>query len=152
MKPDQATGDGGLTGEGGAGSSEVEKLLGQAAERAQQDFRVAMDDDFNTPQALSSLYELVRSVNQARDAGVSQAALAAAQDTLGELGGVLGLRLTSETAPDPKLAALVEMLVEIRDELRAAEQWELADRIRLRLADQDILLEDGKHGTSWRQG
>ncbi len=152
MKPDQATGDGGLTGEGGAGSSEVEKLLGQAAERAQQDFRVAMDDDFNTPQALSSLYELVRSVNQARDAGVSQAALAAAQDTLGELGGVLGLRLTSETAPDPKLAALVEMLVEIRDELRAAEQWELADRIRQRLADQDILLEDGKHGTSWRQG
>jgi cysteinyl-tRNA synthetase len=110
-----------------------------------------MDDDFNTPQALSSLYELVRSVNQARDAGVSQAALAAAQDTLGELGGVLGLRLASATAPDPKLAALVEMLVEIRDELRAAEQWELADRIRQRLADQDILLEDGKHGTSWRQ-
>jgi cysteinyl-tRNA synthetase len=152
MKPDQATGDGGFTGEGGAGSSEVEKLLAQAAERAQQDFRVAMDDDFNTPQALSSLYELVRSVNQARDAGVSQAALAAAQDTLGELGGVLGLRLASGTAPDPKLAALVEMLVEIRDELRAAAQWELADRIRQRLADQDILLEDGKHGTSWRQG
>ena len=152
MKPDQATGDGGLTREGGAESSEVEKLLAQAVERAQQDFRVAMDDDFNTPQALSSLYELVRSVNQARDAGVSQAALAAAQDTLGELGGVLGLRLASGTTPDPKLAALVEMLVEIRDELRAAEQWELADRIRQRLADQDILLEDGKHGTSWRQG
>jgi cysteinyl-tRNA synthetase len=152
MKPDQATGDGGLTGEGGAGSSEVEKLLAQAAERAQQDFRVAMDDDFNTPQALSSLYELVRSANQARDAGVSRAALAAAQDMLAELGGVLGLRLASGTAPDPKLAALVEMLVEIRDELRAAEQWELADRIRQRLADQDILLEDGKHGTSWRQG
>ena len=152
MKPDRATGDGGLTEEGDPGSSEVEKLLAQAVERAQQDFRVSMDDDFNTPQALSSLYELVRSVNQARDAGVSQAALAAAQGTLGELGGVLGLRLASVTTPDPKLAALVEMLVEIRDELRAAEQWELADRIRQRLADQDILLEDGKHGTSWRQG
>jgi cysteinyl-tRNA synthetase len=152
MKPDRATGGGGLTGAGGVGSSEVEKLLAQAVERAQQDFRVSMDDDFNTPQALSSLYELVRSANQARDAGVSRAALAAAQDMLAELGGVLGLRLASGTAPDPKLAALVEMLVEIRDELRAAEQWELADRIRQRLADQDILLEDGKHGTSWRQG
>ncbi len=151
MKPDQAAGDEGLTGEGGAGNSEVEKVLAQAVERTQQDFRVAMDDDFNTPQALSSLYELVRSVNQARDAGVSPTALAGAQGTLGELGGVLGLRLASGTAPDPRLAALVEMLVEIRDELRAAEQWELADRIRQRLADQNILLEDGKHGTSWRQ-
>jgi cysteinyl-tRNA synthetase len=70
---------------------------------------------------------------------------------LSELGGVLGLRLTPQIELDPRLAALVEMLVEIRDELRAAEQWELADRIRQRLADQDILLEDGKHGTSWRQ-
>jgi cysteinyl-tRNA synthetase len=137
VKPAQATGDGGLPGEGGAGSSEDEKLLAQAVERAQHDFRVAMDDDFNTPQALSSLYELVRSVNQARDTGVRQT--------------VLGLRLTPQIELDPRLAALVEMLVEIRDELRAAEQWELADRIRQRLADQDILLEDGKHGTSWRQ-
>jgi len=151
VKPAQATGDGGLTGEGGAGSSEGEKLLAQAVERGQHDFRVAMDDDFNTPQALSSLYELVRSVNQARDAGVSQTALAEARETLSELGGVLGLRLTPQIELDPRLAALVEMLVEIRAELRAAEQWELADRIRQRLADQDILLEDGKHGTSWRQ-
>jgi cysteinyl-tRNA synthetase len=151
VKPAQATGDGGLPGEGGAGSSEDEKLLAQAVERAQHDFRVAMDDDFNTPQALSSLYELVRSVNQARDTGVSQTALAEARATLSELGGVLGLRLTPQIELDPRLAALVEMLVEIRDELRAAEQWELADRIRQRLADQDILLEDGKHGTSWRQ-
>ncbi len=151
VKPAQATGDGGPTGKGGAGSSEGEKLLAQAVERAQHDFRVAMDDDFNTPQALSSLYELVRSVNQARDVGVSQTALAEARETLSELGGVLGLRLTPRIELDPRLAALVEMLVEIRDELRAAEQWELADRIRQRLADQDILLEDGKHGTSWRQ-
>lgn len=151
VKPAQATGDGGLIGGGGAGSSEDEKLLAQAVERRQHDFRVAMDDDFNTPQALSSLYELVRSVNQARDVGVSQTALAEARETLSELGGVLGLRLTPQIELDPRLAALVEMLVEIRDELRAAEQWELADRIRQRLADQDILLEDGKHGTSWRQ-
>ena len=151
VKPAQATGDGGLTGKGGAGSSEDEKLLAQAVERGQHDFRVAMDDDFNTPQALSSLYELVRSVNQARDAGVSQTALAEARETLSELGGVLGLRLTPQIELDPRLAALVDMLVEIRAELRAAEQWELADRIRQRLADQDILLEDGKHGTSWRQ-
>jgi cysteinyl-tRNA synthetase len=151
VKPAQATGDGGLPGEAGAGSSEDEQLLAQAVERAQHDFRVAMDDDFNTPQALSSLYELVRSVNQARDTGVRQTALAEARATLSELGGVLGLRLTPQIELDPRLAALVEMLVEIRDELRAAEQWELADRIRQRLADQDILLEDGKHGTSWRQ-
>ena len=138
----------GSVGEGGP----AEKDLAEAVATAQADFEAAMDDDFNTPQALGSLYELVRSTNLARDRGVSQSALQVAQQKLLELAGVLGLRLAGRVAPDPRLAGMVEVLVEIRDELRAAEQWELADRIRQRLAAQGIQLEDGKHGTSWRQG
>ena len=130
----------------------AEKDLAEAVATAQADFEAAMDDDFNTPQALGSLYELVRSTNLARDRGVSQSALQVAQQKLLELAGVLGLRLAGRVAPDPRLAGMVEVLLEIRDELRAAEQWELADRIRQRLAGQGIQLEDGKHGTSWRQG
>jgi len=124
--------------------------LGRAVEAAQADFVVAMDDDFNTPRALSSLYELVRSINQARDAGVSQPALEEAQAKLRELANVLGLQLVPAAPPDH--AGLIDLMVEIREELRAAQQWELADRIRVRLAEQGVQLEDGKHGTSWRSG
>jgi len=129
----------------------AEQVLAEAVRAAQADFEAAMDDDFNTPKALSSLYELVRSTNLARDKGVGQPALEAAQQKLLELAGVLGLRLAGGPTTEPRLAGLVDLLVEIRDELRAAEQWELADRIRRRLAAEGIQLEDGKHGTSWRQ-
>ena len=130
----------------------AERDLAEAVTTAQAGFEAAMDDDFGTPQALSSLYELVRSTNLARDKGASQSALQVAQEKLLELAGVLGLRLAGGVAADPRLAGMVDVLVEIRDELRAAEQWDLADRIRQRLAGQGIQLEDGKHGTSWRQG
>ena len=130
----------------------AEQALAEAASTAQAGFEAAMDDDFNTPQALGSLYELVRSTNLARDKGVGQPAIQIAQQKLLELAGVLGLRLAGRAAPEPELAGMVDLLVEIRDELRAAEQWELADRIRRHLAAKGIQLQDGKHGTSWRQG
>jgi len=137
----------GPLGEGGP----AEQDLAQAVATAEANFEAAMDDDFNTPQALSSLYELVRSTNLARDKGAGQPALQLAQQKLQQLAGVLGLRLVDRAPADPRLGGMVDLLVEIREELRAAEQWELADRIRLRLASQGIQLEDGKHGTSWRQ-
>jgi len=137
----------GPLGEGGP----AEQDLAQAVASAEASFEAAMDDDFNTPQALSSLYELVRSTNLARDKGAGQPALQLAQQKLQQLAGVLGLRLVDRAPADPRLGGMVDLLVEIREELRAAEQWELADRIRLRLASQGIQLEDGKHGTSWRQ-
>jgi len=143
LKPAEPT----PVGEGGP----AEQVLAEAVRAAQADFEAAMDDDFNTPKALSSLYELVRSTNLARDKGVGQPALEAAQQKLLELASVLGLRLAAGPATEPRLAGLVDLLVEIRDELRAAEQWELADRIRRRLAAEGIQVEDGKHGTSWRQ-
>ncbi|MGH2619679.1 MAG: cysteine--tRNA ligase [Anaerolineales bacterium] len=138
------------TGPEGAGGP-AEQVLSEAVKTAQAAFEAAMDDDFNTPQALGGIYELVRSTNLARDKGVGQPSVQIAQQKLLALAGVLGLRLAGGAAPEPRLAEMVDLLMEIRDELRAAEQWELADRIRQRLAAQGIQLEDGKHGTSWRQ-
>lgn len=118
-------------------------------DKASQDFIQAMDDDFNTPRALSAIYELVRGINQARDAGASQQELGEAQDKLREIAGVLGLRLTGPRGLESQASGLVELLLEIREELRESEHWALADRIRDRLSEQGVMLEDGKQGTIW---
>jgi cysteinyl-tRNA synthetase len=109
-----------------------------------------MDDDFNTCAALSHLFDLVRSINQARDAGVRQDRLQPAQDMLRALGGVLGLRLQEARSQAKEAAPFVDLLVEIRGELRRIRQWGLADKIRDRLTQQGIVLEDGPDGTTWR--
>jgi cysteinyl-tRNA synthetase len=138
--------------EAGAEPPRNAAALSEATTVARADFTAAMDDDFSTPQALAALFDLVRAINQARGAGSARAELEPAQEALRELATVLGLRLERRPSADPARAALIDLLVEVRDELRAAELWELADRIRQRLAEHDILLEDGKQGTLWRQG
>lgn len=130
----------------------VEHELAAQAETTRRGFEQAMDDDFNTPGALSHLFELVRAINQARDAGASAAALGAAQAVLRELAGVLGLRLEVEPRAARQAAPFIDLLVEIREELRQAKQWALADRIRQRLQEMGVVLEDGRSGTHWRIG
>ncbi len=125
--------------------------LREAARQTRQRFVSAMDDDFNTPQALAALFDLVRAINQARDEGVAGPAFADAQATLLELAGVLGLRL--ELPPTEQVQAIapfVDLLVRVRGDLRAAKQWALADQIRDELAKLGIILEDGPSGTTWR--
>jgi cysteinyl-tRNA synthetase len=132
----------------GSGTGDAAGLAEKAAE-ARRGFEAAMDDDFNTAGALSHLFDLVRAINQARDLGASSDALQAGQTTLRELGGILGLRLEARGLENREAGRLLDLLVEIRDELRRARQWELADRIRDRLAEQGITLEDGQAGTRW---
>ncbi|HET7011373.1 MAG TPA: cysteine--tRNA ligase [Anaerolineales bacterium] len=123
--------------------------LTEQAAAARRGFEAAMDDDFNTAGALSQLFELVRAINQARDRGASNASLKVGQEALRELAGILGLRLDVRRFDDKRAAPLLDLLVQVRSELRQARQWELADRIRDRLAEQGITLEDGQDGTHW---
>jgi cysteinyl-tRNA synthetase len=111
-------------------------------------FIAAMDDDLNTPQALASLFDLTREINRGHDDGKR---IGAAQGTLRELTGVLGLRLYPEDEKTTQPASpFVELLAEIRQELRDAKQWELADRIRDRLQALGVSLEDSADGSKWR--
>lgn len=114
-------------------------------------FIAAMDDDLNTPQALAALFDLAREINRARDGGQP---IAAAQETLRELGGLLGLTFADRgpAAGAAQLAAqpFIEMLVSARAELRQARQYALADRIRDQLAAQGVTLEDTPEGTLWQ--
>jgi cysteinyl-tRNA synthetase len=111
-------------------------------------FSEAMDDDFNTPQAIAVLFDLAREINQAADSGLS---FLKAQSILSELGrNVLGLKLeTSEFMgePIPEIAQQVNRLVEERNRLRKAKKWQEADKIRAKLDKMGVTLEDTPEGT-----
>lgn len=146
---------GGLRPAGGSSSvGEDVDALREATENARANFIAAMDDDFNTSSALAVLFELVRAINTARSSGVSGPFYLAAQKTLRELAGVLGLRLEAPAEPDASTTVgvkpFIDLLVEVRAGLREAKQWALADKVRNRLGEMSIVLEDGPSGTTWR--
>jgi cysteinyl-tRNA synthetase len=135
------------------GSSEsgpaVDQLAGTAA-LAHEHFVEAMDDDFNTSGAMAALFELVRAINVARDAGAGPQALERAQTELHTLAGVLGLTL-ERAQQSQEAAPFIELLIELRAELRKAKQFGLADLLRSRLGDLGVILEDSPQGTTWKQ-
>jgi cysteinyl-tRNA synthetase len=110
-------------------------------------FLAAMEDDLNTSQAIGVLFDLAREINRGRDAGHS---VAEAQALLRELAGVLGLRLEAGANDTMGAAPFIELLIELRKELREAKQYALADRIRDGLGELDIVLEDAAGGTTWK--
>ena len=111
-------------------------------------FEEAMDDDLNTPRALAVLFELTREINRHKEAGGD---VAEAQALLKKLGDLLGLSFSDPTSTDSVAAhPFIELLIEVRRELREAKQYTLADSIRARLKERGVALEDGPEGTSWR--
>lgn len=146
--PDETWGDPAST----EGQPEATAALQKATETARAGFEAAMDDDFNTPQALAHLFDLKREIFKGRDSGASPANLHLARETLAELGGILGLRMKElpqgggEQAAEPFIA----LLVEVRRDLKAAKQFALADSIRDRLKTLGVRLEDRPDGTIWK--
>jgi cysteinyl-tRNA synthetase len=128
----------------------LDALKGQMEETRQR-FIEAMDDDFNTAGALGHLFDLVRVINQARDAGLDQESLSKAQDLLRELAeGIFGLRLERSEMVGAQAAPFIDLLVEIRNELRNQKLWTLSDKLREQLSELGVILEDSKNGTTWR--
>ncbi|MFL5806489.1 MAG: cysteine--tRNA ligase [Roseiflexaceae bacterium] len=124
--------------------------LAEVAQSAREHFAQAMDDDFNTAGALAALFELVRAINTARDAGIGGEPFAAAQAALRELAGVLGLQLDPQRQNDQQAAPFIDLLIELRAELRKAKQFALADMLRSRLVELGVTLEDTPQGTRWK--
>jgi cysteinyl-tRNA synthetase len=112
-----------------------------------QRFTDSMDDDFNSPQALAVLFDLTREINRAKD----NQAVGKAQEMLRELTCILGLNLLEpQRAVSSDISAFIDLLVNTRTELRAAKQWVLADQIRDRLVELNVVLEDTSRGTGWK--
>jgi cysteinyl-tRNA synthetase len=118
-------------------------------------FVQVMDDDFGTPQAIATLFDLGHEVNALLNSEqpVSRATLEAIDSLYRELGGdVLGIvpenlahEAGGELADD-----LIRLLIDLRQEAREARDWAKADAIRDRLAKMGVALEDGPEGTRWR--
>ena len=149
-------------GEKGEGQIDVDTYRSQ--------FVTAMDDDFNTARALATLFDLAREINRAVESGYR---VASAQKMLVELSGVLGLTFRPPEKPvmDAGLLArirdsvyrelnrvvtvekvqtaegLVEELIGLRNQLRQAKEWRLADIVRSKLCEAGITLEDTPKGT-----
>ena len=125
--------------------------------QARQRFVEAMDDDFNAPGGLAVLHDLTREVNTLLNSGqpVSKAVLEAIDATYRELGGtVLGIvpeeTAVAGTGNAEREAGLIQMLVDLRAQARANRDFGTADRIRARLAELGVTLEDRPDGTVWR--
>jgi len=125
--------------------------LATQAESTKQSFTAAMDDDFNTPLAIAALHELVKAINTARDNNAADEQLQPAQATLRELTGVLGLRLQEKTGSGDA-DKFIDLLIEVRSEVRKQKLWALSDQIRDQLKELGVMIEDSKDGTTWRWG
>jgi cysteinyl-tRNA synthetase len=120
-------------------------------------FHAAMDDDFNTPEALAVLFDLVREINRVRAEDEATAAgLGAELRRLGEVLGILQddpeAYLQGEGGAEGLSDADIEDLIRQRADARKSKQWAEADRIRDELQAAGIVLEDAAGGTSWRRG
>jgi cysteinyl-tRNA synthetase len=132
-------------------SPDAAALLSSACTASRDNFIAAMDNDFNTAGAVAALFELVKAINTARDNSASAEQLKPAQDVLRELSAVLGLRLR-EKEGSGDADKFIDLLVEVRAEVRKQKLWLLSDLIRDRLKGMGVTIEDGKEGTTWRWG
>jgi cysteinyl-tRNA synthetase len=124
--------------------------LAAMAEETGQRFYAAMDDDFNTPEALAALFDLARAINRARGAGESVPRLEPARETLVALAEVLGLDLAREPERQAGDAApFIDLLLRVRDALRQQREWALADLIRDELGKLEVVVEDTPAGAAW---
>ncbi|MDR9768378.1 cysteine--tRNA ligase [Shewanella baltica] len=117
-------------------------------------FKAAMDDDFNTPEAYSVLFDMVREINRLKLTDMAQASALAV--TLKQLADVLGL-LSQEPevffqggGSDDEVAEIEALIVE-RNRARTEKDWAAADVARNRLNELGVELEDGPSGTTWRK-
>ena len=120
-------------------------------------FIAAMDDDFNTPEAIAVLFELAGDINRIRKTQ-SDASAAALGALLRRLGNVVGLLqddaeswFKGAAGADGLDDAAIETLIQQRLDARKAKQWAESDRIRDELKAQGVLLEDGAGGTTWKR-
>jgi cysteinyl-tRNA synthetase len=136
--------------EAGGAPVDVKKALSEQIEATRKGFTESMDDDFNTAGALGYLFELVRAINHARDNSATAEELAESQALLLELTTVFGLSIDQEGDKQAEVSPFVDLLLDVRKQLREEKLWALSDQIRDQLKELGVVLEDSKEGTTWR--
>ena len=130
---------------GNAPDGEAGNEIKTAMENYKNKFITAMEDDLNTADAISAIFEAVRFANSMESPNKAQLLLA--KDTILELGNVLGLLKNTEKA---SLDDEIEALIAERTQARKDKNWALADKIRDDLKERGIVLEDTPDGVKWK--
>ena len=129
----------------------IDKKLSKEIEATRQKFIEAMDDDFNTREAIAVIFNFTRKVNkwiESREINIES--LKAIIDLYDELGAVLGLFKAEKKVQEKLTPELMELVLEIREKIRDKKDWTLADEIRNKLGELGIILEDGAKGAVWK--
>ena len=113
-----------------------------------EEFEKAMDDDFNTADAIAAIFELVKYANTTATAESSKEYLQSLLDRIVKLGDVLGLILDKK---EELLDADIEKLIEERQAARKAKDFARADAIRDELLEKGIILKDTREGVQWKK-
>jgi cysteinyl-tRNA synthetase len=125
-----------------------------AVAKAREGFRAALENDLNTAAGLAAVFDLVKSSNAAIDAGKMSkddaALVRSAIDEFDRVLGVVSLRRAEDAKP-PIPIEEIERMIEARKAARQRRDFAEADRIRVSLAEQGVLLEDGPSGTRWKK-
>ncbi len=129
-------------------ATEAEQQLLQEAEKFTEQFDAAMDDDFNTADAITAIFDLVKFINTNTNEESSRAFLTGLRDQLVMLSDICGLIVEKE---EESLDAQVEALIEERQSARMNKDFARADEIRDQLTQMGIVLEDTREGVKWHR-
>jgi len=134
--------------------NDVEHVFGENVKKLRSEFVAAMDEDFNTPQALAALFEMSREINRFLDEQkqVSAEILEQAYDSFSELGKALGLfqQERNKDVGGKVVDELVQLLFDMREELRKKGDYGLSDEIRARMKEAGLVIEDTAEGPKWK--
>ena len=128
--------------------TDAEQANKKTAEELVAKFEAAMDDDFNTADAVSAIFELVKLANSTANEESSKTYVTLLSETIAKLSDVLGI-ITERKAE--VLDSEVEEMIAARQQARKEKNFALADEIRQKLLDMGIVLEDTREGVKWKR-
>jgi cysteinyl-tRNA synthetase len=132
-------------------STQEDREIVMRSDLVKQKFMEAMENDFNTPLAISALFGLVNYINKyiSENDEIQSSTKEHIINIFKELGGIFGI-IKSSQLENEQIEKLAELILEIRDRARQNKDWVLADEIRKKLADIGIIVEDTSSGRKWR--
>lgn len=125
-----------------------ERGLAENAAVFKRDFIRVMDDDFNTADAITAIYELVKFINININENSPETLVALCRDDLLAMADVLGMHLDTAKAASADTGE-IESLLEQRKQARLSKDWALSDQLRDQLAEMGVVVEDKREGQVW---
>ncbi len=133
--------------ESASGADDAQELV----EKAWREFEERMDDDFSTREAVASMYELARDANRLSSEGkLSRNGAEAVVSAFDRFNGIFDVLVTVKAGEDLS-AKLVDMMLEVREDARKRKDFAQADRIRNRLLELGIEIQDTQDGAVWKR-